>query len=272
MFLIFKRTASIVLRNCLGGPDSSAAVSCFCLSSRAASTFDQRSSMRFTPAWRCGVFLSSLLRFRDNSRTLIRDTSFVAKSSSFTYSEIACQETDSPTVDRVLLRYNDTNCENCDTCSGLSLLYWSSTTGSMEINPLIQHALVKHRIWPDYNQYIKTLFQSGNQFSEEWIHASRHRNCLPRGRLDVPERIKDIHLITAHCGFLRASNFTGGSFVSMGQIGWDQGFYISQMNTWTRIPVAKFSKLNLKSSQMTDSPYITPAVTSFHTRCQVHPG
>jgi len=47
----------------------------------------------------------------------------VAKSSSFTYSEIACQETDSPTVDRVLLRYNDTNCENCDTCSGLSLLY-----------------------------------------------------------------------------------------------------------------------------------------------------
>ena len=86
MFLILSRTASIVLRNCLGGPDSNAAVSCFCLFSRDACAFDQRSSMRFTPDWRCGVCLSSLLRLRDNSRTLIRDTSLVIISSSFTFS------------------------------------------------------------------------------------------------------------------------------------------------------------------------------------------
>lgn len=86
MFLILSRTASIVLRNCLGGPDSSAAVSCFCLFSKVVCALDQRSSRRFTPDWRCGVCLSSLLRLRDNSRTLIRDTSLVLISSSFTFS------------------------------------------------------------------------------------------------------------------------------------------------------------------------------------------
>ena len=86
MLLILSRTASIVLRNCFGGPDSSAAVSCFCLSSRVACAFVQRSSSRFTPDWRCGVCLSSLLRFRDSSRTLIMETSLTVISSSFIYS------------------------------------------------------------------------------------------------------------------------------------------------------------------------------------------
>ena len=87
MFLIFKSTASMVLRNCFGGPDSSAAVNCFILSSRVDWALDQRSSIRLTPAWRCGVWRSSLLRLRDSSRTLIRDTSLVSSSSSLSCNE-----------------------------------------------------------------------------------------------------------------------------------------------------------------------------------------